>query len=54
LAAAAAARRVKWIDRQALVSSLGPDAFQPNGRYSSPLVHRKVADAVIAALVGPG
>lgn len=50
LAAATAARRIGWIDRQAIVTSLGEAAFQPNGRYSTGLVHRTVADAVIAAL----
>jgi hypothetical protein len=50
LAAATTARRIDWIDRQAIVTSLGEAAFQPNGRYSTPLVHRAVADAVIAAL----
>jgi len=51
LASIAAARRIGWIDRQEIVSGLGPDAFQESGRYSSPLTHRKVADAVLAALV---
>ena len=50
LAAIAAAHRVPWIDRQAIVTALGDQAFQPNGEYSSPLTHRKVADAVLAAL----
>ena len=44
------ARRLAWIDRQAIVTGLGDAAFQPNGRYSTPLTHRTVADAVIAAL----
>ena len=51
LAKAAEAHRAPWIDRQALVDGLGPDAYQPNGLHSTPLVHRKVADAVIAAIV---
>lgn len=50
LASIAAARRIRWIDRQEIVSGLGPDAFQESGLYSTPLTHRKVADAVIAAL----
>lgn len=50
LAAIAAARRLRWIDRQAIVAGLGEAAFQANGRYSTPLVHRKVADAILAAL----
>ncbi len=51
LATVAAARRVAWVDRQAIVSSLGDDAFQANGEYSTPLLHRKVADAIMAAVV---
>src|SRR5262249_24116198 len=51
LAKAAERHRAPWIDRQAIVTGLGADAFQPNGRYSTPLVHRKVADAVVAAVV---
>ncbi len=50
LAAVAAARRVGWIDRQAIVTGLGDAAFQANGRYSTPLVHRNVAAAVMAVL----
>ena len=50
LAAVAAARRLPWIDRQAIVTGLGADAFQPNGLFSSPLLHRKVADAVLASV----
>ncbi|MBI5947512.1 MAG: hypothetical protein HY875_05200 [Chloroflexi bacterium] len=50
LAALAREHRLKWIDRQAIVTSLGDDAFQPGGRYSTALVHRKVADAVIDAV----
>lgn len=50
LAEVAKARRLAWIDRQAIVTGLGTDAFQENGRYSTPLVHRKVAEAVMAAV----
>lgn len=51
LAEVAAKHRIPWIDRQALVSGLGDAAFQENGRFSSPLTHRTVADAVMAAMV---
>jgi len=54
LAGVAAARRIGWIDRQEIVSNLGADAFQSNGLYSTPLTHRKVADAVIASLARRG
>jgi hypothetical protein len=50
LAAIAAARRIRWIDRQAIVTGLGDAAFQGNGQYSTPLVHRRVADAIMAAI----
>ncbi len=50
LAAFAAARRLCWIDRQGIVSSLGDASFQANGQYSTPLLHRKVADAVIEGI----
>jgi|GEM_PF-4403791 len=50
LAKVAAAHRLTWIDRQAIVTGLGAAAFQPNGLYSSPLVHRAVADAVLDAI----
>jgi hypothetical protein len=50
LARAAALRRVRWIDRQEIVAGLGADAVQSNGLYSTPALHRAVADAVITAL----
>lgn len=50
LARTAAARRVPWIDRQEIVGELGDSAFQPNGQFSTPAMHRAVADAVISAL----
>lgn len=50
LAEVAAKHRIPWIDRQELVSGLGGAAFQENGRYSSPLTHRTVADAVMTAI----
>lgn len=50
LAAVAAARRIGWIDRQLIVTGLGGAAFQANGLFSTPLVHRKVAEAVMAAV----
>lgn len=51
LAEVAAKYRLPWIDRQELVNGLGPSAFQENGQFSTALVHRKVADAIIAAIV---
>lgn len=50
LATVAATHRLHWLDRQALVTGLGDAAFQPSGRYSTALVHRKVADFVISAI----
>ena len=49
LASIARARHIPWIDRQAIVTELGSDAFQPSGLYSTPLVHKKVAEAVLAS-----
>lgn len=50
LAGVAAARRLAWIDRQTLVTGLGDAAFQSNGRYSTALTHRTVADAILAEI----
>lgn len=50
LAAFAASRRLYWIDRQDIVTRLGDASFQANGQYSTPLLHRKVADAVIEGI----
>jgi nucleotide-binding universal stress UspA family protein len=50
LLAACEKHRCTWVDRMAILQSLGADAFQTEREATSPLFHRKVADALMEAV----